>query len=187
MSIPATLQPSAGLDIAADADGAIVARSPTALFWRRLRQDKVAVASLVVVVVLIVVAIAATIQRQFGIATTVSCPAHPPEQSGYRFACIARLAVGAYAVTVLETNSHGRVSYTGSGPLRALDIVSVEHAIAAAMGHGRRAPASVHCPSPVLQRSGLAFTCTARTRGGAVVRFTVSQDNGNGRVTLTSA
>ena len=131
-------------------------------------------------------AIAATIQRQFGIATTVTCPAHPPEQSGYRFACIARLAVGAYTVAVLETNAHGKVSYTG-GPLRALDIVSIEHAIAAAMGHGRRAPASVHCPSPVLQRSGLAFTCTARTRGGTIVRFTVSQDNGNGRVTLASA
>lgn len=132
-------------------------------------------------------AIAAAIQQQFGIATNVRCPAHPPEQSGYRFACIARLAVGAYTVAVLETNSHGKVSYSGSGPLRALDIVSVEHAIAGAMGHGRRAPASVHCPSPVLQRSGLAFTCTARTRGGAIVRFTVSQDNGNGRVTLASA
>ena len=133
-------------------------------------------------------AIAATIQSQFGIATHVSCPAHPPEQSGYRFACIARLAVGAYTVAVLETNSHGRVSYTGTGPLRALDIVHIEHAIAAAMRHhGHRAPASVHCPSPVLQRSGLAFTCTARTRTGTIVRFTVSQDNANGRVTLVSA
>ena len=115
-------------------------------------------------------AIAATIERQFGIATTVTCPAHPPEQSGYRFACIARLAVGAYTIAVLETNSHGKVSYTGAGPLRALDIVSVEHAIAAAMRHLRRAPASVHCPSPVLERSGLAFTCTARSRSGTIVR-----------------
>ena len=114
------------------------------------------------------------------------CPAHPPEQSGYRFACIARLAVGAYTVAVLETNARGKVSYTGSGPLRALDILSIEHAIAAAIGHGRRAPASVRCPSPVLQRSGLGFTCTARTRSGTVVRFTVSQDDGNGRVTLAS-
>ena len=132
-------------------------------------------------------AIAATIRQQFGIATNVTCPAHPPEQSGYRFECIARLAVGAYTVAVLETNSHGKVSYTGTGPLRALDIARIEHSIAAAMGRGRRAPASVHCPSPVLQRSGLAFTCTARTRAGTIVRFTVSQDNGKGRVTLVSA
>src|SRR5579863_3485657 len=68
VSIPATLQSPAGLDVTADAEGAIVARSPTALFWRRLRQDKVALASLVVVVVLIVVAIAAPlVVKLFGL------------------------------------------------------------------------------------------------------------------------
>jgi len=132
-------------------------------------------------------AIAASIRRQFGITTTVTCPANPPEQSGYRFACTARLAVGAYIVTVHETDAHGTVSYRGSGPLRALDSARIERAIRSAMGHGRGAAASVHCPSPVLQRSGLTFTCTARTRAGAVLRFTVRQDDGNGRVTLVGA
>jgi len=132
-------------------------------------------------------AIAAMIDRQFGIATAVTCPADPPEQSGYRFACTARLAVGAYIVAVVETNGHGAVSFTGRGTLRALDSASIERAIAAAMRHGRRSAASVHCPSPVLQRSGLAFTCIARTRAGTIVRFTVTQDDGNGRVTLVGA
>jgi len=39
--------------------GEVAARSPTALFWRRFRQDKVALASLVFIVFLIFVAIAA--------------------------------------------------------------------------------------------------------------------------------
>lgn len=45
--------------LVADSGGEIVARSPTALFWRRFRQDRVAVASLVFVIFVIVVAIAA--------------------------------------------------------------------------------------------------------------------------------
>jgi ABC-type dipeptide/oligopeptide/nickel transport system permease subunit len=47
------------LGISVEDSGEIVARSPTALFWRRFRQDRVAVASLVFVVFVIVVAIAA--------------------------------------------------------------------------------------------------------------------------------
>jgi peptide/nickel transport system permease protein len=39
--------------------GEIVARSPTQVFWRRFRQDRVAVASLIFVILLIVIAIAA--------------------------------------------------------------------------------------------------------------------------------
>ena len=68
MSVPAaTLQPPA-IDIAADSEGAIIARSPTALFWRRLRQDRVAVASLIVVVLLILVAIfAPLVVKLFGL------------------------------------------------------------------------------------------------------------------------
>lgn len=135
----------------------------------------------------VALAIAATIHRQFGIVTAVTCPAHPPEQTGYRFACMARLAVGTYRVTVRETDSNGTVSYTGAGPLRALDSASIERAIKAAMGRRRRGVVSVHCPSPVLQQSGLAFTCTARTRAGTTVRFTVREDDGDGRITLVSA
>lgn len=47
------------LGIAPDGGGEILARSPTALFWRRFREDRVAVVSLIFVIVVIVVAIAA--------------------------------------------------------------------------------------------------------------------------------
>ena len=135
----------------------------------------------------VALAIAATIHREFGIATDVTCPANPPEQSGYRFACTARLAVGTYRVAVLETNSRGTLSYTGAGQLRALDSTSIEHAIRSAMRRRRWHVMSVHCPSPVLQQSGLAFTCAAQTRAGTTVRFTVREDDGNGRITLVNA
>ena len=42
-----------------DAGGEITARSPLQLFWRRFRQDRVALASLVFIALLIVIAIAA--------------------------------------------------------------------------------------------------------------------------------
>jgi hypothetical protein len=135
----------------------------------------------------VALAIAATIHRQFGIATAVRCPSDPPERSGYRFACTARLAVGTYRVAVLETDSRGTVSYTGTGQLRALDSASIERAIKTAMRRKRRAVVSVRCPSPVLQQSGLAFTCTAQTGTGTIVRFTVKEDDGNGRITIVNA
>jgi peptide/nickel transport system permease protein len=47
------------LGLGGEDGGDIVARSPTALFWRRFRQDRVAVASLVFIAVLAIVAIAA--------------------------------------------------------------------------------------------------------------------------------
>ena len=68
MSTPAAIWQPPSLEIAADADGAIIARSPTALFWRRFRQDKIAVASLVVVVLLLIAAIAAPlVVKLFGL------------------------------------------------------------------------------------------------------------------------
>ena len=58
-------------DAAPTAPGEIAARSPLALFWRRLRRDKVALVALTVIVLLIVVAIfAGQIVKLFG--------AHPP-------------------------------------------------------------------------------------------------------------
>ena len=51
--------PELSLGIAEGDSGDIVARSPTALFWRRLRQDRVVVASLIFIVLLVIVAIAA--------------------------------------------------------------------------------------------------------------------------------
>jgi ABC-type dipeptide/oligopeptide/nickel transport system permease subunit len=58
-------------DEAATATGEIAARSPLALFWRRLRRDKVALVALAFIVLLIVIAIfAGQIVKLFG--------AHPP-------------------------------------------------------------------------------------------------------------
>ena len=58
-------------DEAATTTGEIAARSPLALFWRRLRRDKVALMALAVIVLLIIVAIfAGQIVKLFG--------AHPP-------------------------------------------------------------------------------------------------------------
>ncbi len=48
-----------GLDFARAASGDVAARSPLQLFWRRLRQDRVALVSLAFIVLLVVVAIAA--------------------------------------------------------------------------------------------------------------------------------
>jgi peptide/nickel transport system permease protein len=60
MSVRASVAgPDVTLGIAGEDSGDIVARSPTALFWRRLRQDRVAVASLIFIVLLVIVAIAA--------------------------------------------------------------------------------------------------------------------------------
>jgi ABC-type dipeptide/oligopeptide/nickel transport system permease subunit len=69
VSTPASLAGDAlGVGVAPDSGGAIVARTPAQLFWRRFRQDRVAVASLVVVVLLIVVAIfAPLVVKLFGL------------------------------------------------------------------------------------------------------------------------
>ncbi len=44
-------------DEAATVSGEIAARSPLALFWRRLRQDKVALVALAFIVLLVVIAL----------------------------------------------------------------------------------------------------------------------------------
>jgi ABC-type dipeptide/oligopeptide/nickel transport system permease subunit len=51
--------PEVTLGLGGEDGGDIVARSPTALFWRRFRQDRVAVASLAFIAVLAIIAIAA--------------------------------------------------------------------------------------------------------------------------------
>jgi peptide/nickel transport system permease protein len=67
------LQDTGGVitDEAATSTGEIAARSPLALFWRRLRQDKVALTALAFIVLLVIIAIfAGQIVKLFG--------AHPP-------------------------------------------------------------------------------------------------------------
>src|SRR5665213_3517197 len=56
------------LGTAGDDGGDIVARSPTALFWRRLRQDRVAVASLIFIILVVIMAIEAPlVVKLFGL------------------------------------------------------------------------------------------------------------------------
>jgi peptide/nickel transport system permease protein len=60
LSAAAELRPSGGNALGfLDAGGDIVGRSPLQLFWRRLRQDRVALASLAFILFLIVIAVAA--------------------------------------------------------------------------------------------------------------------------------
>jgi peptide/nickel transport system permease protein len=67
MSVHAST-PELSLGIAGEDSADVVARSPTALFWRRLRHDRVAVASLVFIVLVIIIAIAAPlVVKLFGL------------------------------------------------------------------------------------------------------------------------
>ena len=50
-------EPDAGAVVVAEGEGAITARSPLQLFWRRLRKDRVAMAALGFIVLLVLVAI----------------------------------------------------------------------------------------------------------------------------------
>lgn len=63
------VEPDANFEAAELLSGDVAARSPRALFWRRFRSDRVAMASAIVIVVLIVVAIAAPlVVKLLGIA-----------------------------------------------------------------------------------------------------------------------
>jgi len=72
-SVDITREPTIELGATTEAAGEIAARSPLELFWRRLRQDKVALGALGFIVLLILVAIAAPL-----IVKIVGAP--PPDQ-----------------------------------------------------------------------------------------------------------
>jgi hypothetical protein len=127
-------------------------------------------------------AIRASILKQRGINTVVTCPPHPPLQSGYRFTCVAMLAVGDYPVSVVETNAYGRVSYSSSAPLLVLDVARVQTAIRLQIRKKLHLEAHVKCPKPVLQKTGIVFKCSATTKRGTMP-FTVTEINNYGRVT----
>ena len=69
MSVQVSLAgPDVTLGMSGEDAGDIVARSPTALFWRRFREDRVAVASLIFIVVLVIIAVAAPlVVKLFGL------------------------------------------------------------------------------------------------------------------------
>jgi Domain of unknown function (DUF4333) len=128
-------------------------------------------------------AVAASILAQRGLHTTVSCPSNIPVKLGQTFTCTAKLEVGTYPVTVTETSSNGRVHYGNERPLVALNVDTVQHAIAASILHQRRLNAAVSCPKEVLQQAGITFTCTALVAGNTKrYPFVVTQVNDSGRV-----
>jgi hypothetical protein len=126
-------------------------------------------------------AITTSILTDNHVRTMVTCPAHPPFDKGSRFTCVAHLAVGTYPVTVRVLDGDGHVHYGNSAPLEVLDSRIVERSIANTLLLQRHVRASVRCPSPVLERQGLGFTCTASVSG--VDRpIDVTQTNATGHV-----
>ncbi len=126
-------------------------------------------------------AIAQAILTQDAVRTTVSCPRNAPVQAGYRFRCTAKLAVGTYAMFVVEQDGKGRVAYANHTPLRTLDSPSVARAIQKAIKKQRHLKSTVHCPAPVLQAKGLAFTCTAKLAHSSTP-FSVTETDNHGHV-----
>jgi hypothetical protein len=128
-------------------------------------------------------AIQQSILGQQGIKTTVSCPANAPLQKGYRITCNAKLDVGAYPVTVTETNAAGGVSYVNKSPLRILNSASVAKAIRLAVRHQRHLGSTVHCPKLILQAKGVKFNCSVRTKHG-LGAFSVTEVDEHGHVSF---
>ena len=126
-------------------------------------------------------AIAQSILRQDAVKTTVTCPRNAPVQAGYRFRCTAKLAVGTYAMFVVEQDGKGRVAYANHTPLRTLDSHSVARAIQKAIKKQRHLKSTVHCPAPILQAKGLAFTCTAKVAHSSTP-FSVTETDSRGHV-----
>jgi hypothetical protein len=129
-------------------------------------------------------AIEQRIEKQSGVATAVNCAAPGVIKVGAAFRCSAKLAVGTYAVSVVAIDAKGNFRYSSSGPLRVLDSVAVEHAIARSIRRQLHARSSVTCPAPVLQRAGISFGCVATTKRGVVHRFKVTELDGGGRVDI---
>jgi hypothetical protein len=126
-------------------------------------------------------AIANSILAERHIDATVGCPPDIPQQKGRVFTCTARLAVGAYPVSVTEIDGNGHVHYGNPAPLSVLDTAKVVHAITISIRSQRRLQAHVVCPSGVLQQKGLVFTCTATVHRRGYP-FTVTEVDGNGHV-----
>ena len=100
-----------------------------------------------------------------------------PAVLGYRFTCVARLAVGTYSLHVRETDAHGTMYFYNHRPLRVLDSARVAGAIERAVRAQRGLMVRVNCPSPILQRPGLRFHCVARGAGILTV-FRVTEQRG---------
>ncbi len=126
-------------------------------------------------------AIAASILAQHHLRTTVRCPTNAPRQAGFAFTCKAELDVGAYPVLVTETNARGHVRYLNQTPLAVLDIARVERAIGQSISAQRGLRSTVACPAEVIQKAGVAFTCTAAVAGRSYP-FAVTEVDNQGHV-----
>lgn len=127
--------------------------------------------------------IAQSILKEHGLHATVICPSGMGVQKGQSFTCAAHLDVGAYFVTVTETNSSGHVRYSGRRPLTALNIAKVQRAIEDSIFRQRHASAKASCPPEVLQQAGLSFRCTAVIHGSSRhYPFAVSETDNAGHV-----
>lgn len=126
--------------------------------------------------------IAASILAQHHLAVPVTCPEKVPLENGREFECRAKLEVGAYPVRAIEINDNGRVRYANQAPLIVLNVEAVKRAIARSMLSHRQATASITCPSQVLQKQGIFFTCSATTASHSrVFDVTIVDDNGHVR------
>jgi Domain of unknown function (DUF4333) len=125
--------------------------------------------------------IAASILAQHHMHAEVRCPPAVPRRAGYVFTCDALFAAGSYPIMASETNGAGHVRYRNPAPLAVLDARRVERAIAASIHDQRHLDATVSCPSEVLERSGVRFTCTALV-GGRSYPFAVTEVDGEGHV-----
>jgi hypothetical protein len=120
--------------------------------------------------------------RQRGVAAEVTCPKTVPRRPGFRFACTAHLEVGDYPVEAVVTTSRGAVRYTGLGPLRVLDTARVAHAIEASVRTQRHLSGRASCPSQVLQRKGIQFSCAVTLTGRGTYKVLVREVDDLGRV-----
>jgi hypothetical protein len=126
-------------------------------------------------------AVAASILAQHHLYVTVGCPSKVPRKAGFVFTCTASLNVGTYPVLVTQTNGSGHVSYQNQAPLVILNIARVERAIRRSILSQRHLHSTVTCPPEVIQKAGIAFTCTA-TANGRRYPFAVTEVDGNGHV-----
>jgi len=130
-------------------------------------------------------AIADSILSEHSLYATVSCPSSVPQEKGHVFTCQAHLDVGTYPIRVTETNAAGHVRYENRRPLAVLDSAKVQNAIRASILHQRDLASTVRCPSEVLQKAGLSFTCRA-TVSGRSYSFAVHETDGRGNVRYTA-
>jgi Domain of unknown function (DUF4333) len=126
-------------------------------------------------------AIAKSILTQRDLHATVACPSDVPLRAGQVFKCRAMLEVGTYPISVTETNGSGHIRFSNSEPLVILDIPVVEREMAQSIFSQRHVHATVTCPTQVLRRAGVYFTCTATVSGQRHV-FAVTEIDDKGTV-----